>query len=236
MLIHYNLPANIQSLYSLSFQTPIREIGGPTVVINLVVIACAFIYRFGRDWMFHERLKRELIEAQLGTELKLLKSQIHPHFLFNTLNNIYGIARANNDEDASAAISKLSGLLRFMLYENDKDTIPLTREIEYIHNLIDIQQLRQAEGEMIINFEIKGDITCVNIAPMILIPFVENAFKYGVDIMNPSIINIQLEIENKTLLFEITNPKSISYDSGQHGSGGLGISNVERRLITNLQG
>ncbi len=224
--MRFDLPGSIREMYTLSYETPIRDIGGPAWAINLAVLIFAFIYRFTKDWMFHEKHKRELMEEKLGTELKLLKSQIHPHFLFNTLNNIYSITLKNKDSEATEAIGKLSGILRFMLYENDEELIPITKEITYIKDLTAIQFLRVDEGELEVDFQIEGETSGVTIAPMILIPFVENAFKYGIDHKSKSVILIHLAIEEKRLKFVIQNT---IYKRGEE-SMGMGISNVSRRL------
>ncbi len=230
MKTSYDLPNSIQASYNLNYQTPIRDIGGPAWVINLVVIFFAFIYRFTRDWMLHEKHKRLLLEAQLGTELKLLKSQINPHFLFNTLNNIYSITRKNNDEEAALAIGKLSSILRYMLSESNSDRIPLRKEVEYIHSLIEIQHLRLEKDELVVNFETAGDIENMTIAPMVLIPFVENAFKYGVEIGTTSVVNIRIAVKDSAVKFTITNAKRSEGSSSGIESAGIGLANVQRRL------
>ncbi len=225
----YNLPNNLASLYPEAM-THKRDIGIPTVIVNIFILGLSFVYRFGRDWMRYETDKRHLVQEKLGAELKFLRSQINPHFLFNTLNNIYGIAQRNSDQETAGAIEKLSDLLRFMINDSNADLIPLEKEVTYLQSLIEIQQLRTGDGEVVVNFKREGDLSKILIPPMILIPFVENAFKYGVNVDETSLIVIELSAEGNELTFNVKNKKVKAYDSMEIEPSGIGISNVKSRL------
>jgi LytS/YehU family sensor histidine kinase len=139
-------------------------------------------------------LKTEL--GQSHANLDFLRSQINPHFLFNALNTIYGTAIQENAERTSEGIERLGDMMRFMLQENLQDKISLTREIEYLNNYISLQRLRTDTNPIIkIEADIEQTIHTVQIAPMLLIPFVENAFKHGISFREPSYIKITLEVE-----------------------------------------
>ena len=225
----YNLPENLPALYP-EFMRERRDIGAPALFINLVILGLSFVYRFTRDWMTHESHKRQLQEEKLNAELRFLHSQINPHFLFNTLNNIYSIARRHEDIETSDAIEKLSTIMRFMLYESSADVITLDQEIEHINSMIEIQQLRVGEGELVVNFTKRGNTEGITIAPMVLIPFVENAFKHGIDTKQTSVIRIELEITDKKLAFAVKNAKTTVTESVQGEPSGIGLENVAKRL------
>jgi LytS/YehU family sensor histidine kinase len=183
--------------------------------------------RYTIDWVKTSQKQMELERQKQMSELALLRSQINPHFLFNTLNNIYSLVYQKS-EKAPQVVLKLSEIMRYMLYESNTEKVLLSKEIEYLKGFIEIQKLR-LKNEDAIKFEIKGNIENVFIAPMLLIPFVENAFKHG-DKGAENIINIKLSIENKTLVFEVINPvKNIEpiYKDNAHG---IGLQNIQRRL------
>jgi len=164
---------------------------------------------------------------KLASELAFLKSQINPHFLFNTLNNVYSLAFKKSD-DTPDAIIKLSKLMRYMLYESNENQVFLSKEIEYLHNYIDLQKLRLPNTIKII-FNVEGDIEGRLIEPMLLIPFVENAFKHGISYVDNSKISISIKLSAYELLFVIENKINNAKITEESGSG-IGLSNVKRRL------
>ena len=164
----------------------------------------------------------------MAAELALLKSQVSPHFLFNTLNNVYSLAHLKSD-DAPVAILKLSLLLRYMLYESDTPRVPLTREIEYLENYVDLQRLRLDE-QLKVNFQVEGDCTGLLLEPMLLIPFVENAFKHGISYQHPAPIEMSLRVTNQQLFFRVRNRCFTAPGNAQTSAGGLGLPNIARRL------
>jgi len=174
-------------------------------------------------------LEKEL--TQSTANLDFLRSQINPHFLFNALNNIYGMAIMENAERTSEGIEKLSDMMRFMLQENMQERISLSREIDYLNNYISLQNLRTDANPMVqIETHIQ-DVDTHQVAPMLLIPFVENAFKHGISFREPSRISVGLEIKEKTLYFDVYNsihPKPAN-DPEKYSSG-IGLDNVRQRL------
>jgi len=175
-------------------------------------------------------LLQEIQAKQVQTELNLLKAQINPHFLFNTLNNLFGMARRQDDATADG-IARLSHLMRYMIYESNVDRINLEKEIHQIKRLIELQKLRFSKDDAIdIDFQIEGDTKKVQIPPMLLIPFVENAFKHGISIKAPSFINIHLSAQDDGLQFSIRNSIHSGRGERDMNNSGLGLQNVKRRL------
>lgn len=175
-------------------------------------------------------LKQELNHKDAS--LWFLRSQINPHFLFNALNTIYGTAIQENAERTTAAVEKLSSMMRFMLHENLKPLISLSKETEYLRNYIDLQRLRiDTHSNIELRVDISSEENHAQIAPMLLIPFVENAFKHGVSFRHPSKIFIRLYCVVDELHFEVYNTKFIKEGSDpEKNSSGIGLNNVKERL------
>ncbi|CAA9540690.1 MAG: putative two-component system sensor protein, no kinase domain [uncultured Segetibacter sp.] len=175
-------------------------------------------------------LKTEL--GKSNANLDFLRSQINPHFLFNALNTIYGTAIQEKAERTSEGIERLGDMMRFMLQENQQEKISLTREIEYLNNYISLQKLRTDPNPCIkIEAAIDLPVNVAQVAPMLLIPFVENAFKHGISFREPSHIKITLELKENTLYFDVYNSKHLKpeNDPEKHQSG-IGLPNVKQRL------
>ena len=175
------------------------------------------------------------LKTELGTSnagLQFLRSQINPHFLFNALNTLYGTALIENAERTGEGIQKLGDMMRFMLHENHLDKISLSREIDYLHNYIDLQNLRIALSPNIkIEVEIEDITGYYEIAPMLLIPFVENAYKHGISLKNTSWINVNLFKTGNTLNLDVRNsihPEQENDPERYHS--GTGLDNVKQRL------
>lgn len=166
-------------------------------------------------------------EEKITTELSYLKAQINPHFLFNTLNSIYAMALEKSDNTATAVV-KLSGMMRYVLTEASKDLVSLEKEISYLDSYIDLQRIRYGNA-ILLNYAVTGNISGKKIAPLILIPFVENAFKHGVNAEEDSAINIALTINEHTLNLRITNNK-VQVQLDEEDKTGVGIENVKNRL------
>ncbi|MBA2746987.1 MAG: histidine kinase [Flavisolibacter sp.] len=175
-------------------------------------------------------LKKEL--GRSHANLDFLRSQINPHFLFNALNTIYGTAIQEGAERTSAGIEKLGDMMRFMLQENMQEKIALSREIEYLENYISLQKLRtETKSNISIQSDIQQPVGTIQIAPMLLIPFVENAFKHGISFREPSYINITLELRDKELHFDVSNSKHVQQENDpEKGKSGIGLDNVQQRL------
>jgi len=175
-------------------------------------------------------LQKELKRS--NANLDFLRSQINPHFLFNALNTIYATALNEKAECTGEAIQKLGDMMRFMLHENMQEKIPLVREIEYLENYIGLQKLRTDHNPNLkIDTNIEASTELVSIAPMLLIPFVENAFKHGISFRESSQIRTALEVRNKTLYFDVYNSKHEKPDNDpEKDKSGIGLNNVKQRL------
>ncbi|CAM4164014.1 Histidine kinase [Pedobacter westerhofensis] len=175
-------------------------------------------------------LKKEL--GKSDASLGFLKSQINPHFLFNALNTLYGTALQENAERTGEGIQKLGDMMRFMLQENMQDKISLSRDIDYLNNYIALQKLRTSLSvDIIISTEIEEDFSSLQIAPMLLIPFVENAFKHGISLQSPSHIKVTLQTKGHTLYFDVNNSIHLKADGDPEKlQSGIGLPNVKQRL------
>lgn len=177
------------------------------------------------QWLGAEKRAGDIKTEQLRTELAMLHAQINPHFLFNSLNTVYSLALKKSDV-APQAVLKLSQLLRYVIEDADHDKVRLEQEVSYLNDYIELQKLRTTTNTTI-NFEIKGDISSTTIAPLLFLPFVENAFKYGISNKEQSAIDIVLHRHDDKLTFMVTNRKFYNLNNS---STGIGINNVKRRL------
>jgi two-component system, LytTR family, sensor kinase len=192
------------------------------------------------SWMLFKRhnkgaeelyaLRKEL--GQTHASFDFLRSQINPHFLFNALNTIYGMAIQENAERTREGIERLGDMMRFMLHENVQEKISLIREIEYLNNYISFQKLRTDQNPDIkIEINIEQPVAFIQIAPMLLIPFVENAFKHGISFRDPSHIKIVLNLKENTLHFDVNNSKHLRTEADpEKNNNGIGLINVKQRL------
>lgn len=196
------------------------------------IYVISIIYRKIIDGIKRERIQKEKQAAQLAAELKFLRSQINPHFLFNTLTNLVSLARKKSDKLETALI-QLSDLMRYMIYDTQDKKVTLQSEIDYLENYISLQQLRFDED---IHLDMQIDVASqvaenLFIEPMLLIPFVENAFKHGTGVSEKSEISIHLAVVQNKLNFSVTNfadvtARPVSKDSAS----GIGLANVKARL------
>lgn len=194
------------------------------------VIAFVTAIKITLDWMRESNRVVSLEKIQLETELKFLRTQVSPHFLFNTLNNIYSLSLEKSSK-ASEIILKLSELMRYMLYDTKENKQDLIKELHCIQNYLELERIRYGDS-LQIEMEVSGDIEGKKISSMLLIPFVENAFKHGANKSREGAkINIDLKVVEGFLFFNISNslPQQINGTPGK-GPGGIGISNVRKRL------
>jgi len=183
--------------------------------------------KLAKDWIQNQRRLKEMEKQYLESELNFLKTQIQPHFFFNTLNNLYSLTLKKSDL-APEVVLKLSELMSYMLYESNAPRVSLNKEITYLQNYLDLEKLRFGQ-RLTVLFEIEGETTDKTIPPLILILFVENSFKHGVkNIVNDIFIEIGLKIEKDFLHFTVTNPVEGSPNSKENN--GIGLKNVRRRL------
>ena len=191
----------------------------------LIYIFLTSLLRLARGYFKLQEIEKERSE----TELKALRSQINPHFLFNSLNSIYSLSRKNSPA-VPDKIVQLSDLMRHIIYESDADFIPLEKEIEMVQNYIELQNLRTLASEKI-NLEINGDVQYIKIAPMVFLPFVENSFKHGLKSgAEKAFVNIRITVDKKILVFEVENAKSSEPSFADSKYKGIGIGNVKKRL------
>jgi two-component system, LytTR family, sensor kinase len=194
----------------------------------LFVFAISTAIKITNEWFKAEKQKKEMENEKLHSELAFLKSQVNPHFLFNILNNICSLARKKSD-DTENAIIQLSRIMRYMLYDSKDEKVPLGKEVEYLQNYIDLQRLRISDT-VIISFTIEGNIEGKMVEPMLLIPFVENAFKHGVSYIDESRIDIRLETGDGVLHFRVENNRVRKNEAPVQLESGIGLKNVLRRL------
>lgn len=198
---------------------------------ELYVITFVTAIKITADWLKENKRLNDLEKLQLQTELLFLKTQISPHFFFNTLNNIYSLAIEKSDKTPKI-ILKLSDLMRYLLYETKHEKQTLANEIMCLQDYLELERIRHGDN-LEINMDISGDISDKKIAPILLLSFVENAFKHGVNKNIGKIkIDIDFNIKEEFLYFTITNPTPDDTTHKQHTEkvGGIGLKNVKKRL------
>jgi sensor histidine kinase YesM len=213
----------------ISFRHPFNGWRAFSFVIYPAIVAYGLsaAIRLTAEWFRNEQQKKAMEAEKLQSELAFLKSQINPHFLFNTLNNICSLARKKSDETENAIIM-LSGIMRYMLHDSRDERVNLGMEVEYLKNFITLQRIRLPENVRI-DLDVQGDPESVTIEPLLLIPFVENAFKHGATTLVPTTIHIRLTITGNRLIFIVTN--GIFHQPGEVEPGsGIGLKNIRRRL------
>ncbi len=178
-------------------------------------------------WFKTDEVRKEVETEKLNTELSFLKTQINPHFFFNTLNNIYSLAVVKSEQTAPT-VMKLSSIMRYILSDTQANHVPLENEIDFLKNFIDLQSVRLTD-KVHVNFTVSGEPENKQVAPLLLIPFVENAFKYGVSTKENTNIDISLKATDDKISFFVTNI-IVSTDHGIIDGTGIGINNVKRRL------
>ncbi|MCK9219566.1 MAG: histidine kinase [Bacteroidales bacterium] len=195
----------------------------------LMAFALSTAIRITLEYFQNEKQKREIEAEKLSSELAFLKSQVNPHFLFNILNNICSLARKKSD-DTENAIIKLSQIMRYMLQDSKVEKVNLEKEVEYLQSYLELQRLRISETVKI-SFIISGRPELISIEPLLLIPFVENAFKHGVSYLEESEILITLSAQRQKLSFVVENKIIENKEEELKESGsGIGLKNVIRRL------
>ena len=193
----------------------------------LFIWAMSTAYRFVSDQVKTEQLLKERENENLKTELSFLRSQVSPHFLFNVLNNMVAMARLRSDL-LEPSLIRLSGLMRYMLYESDEAKVPLSREVEYVNSYIELQKIRYAKSLTIKAQLDPGDNQLIE--PMLLIPFIENAFKHGTGIFEDPVIEINLKISDGLVDFRVRNKYMPDTEEVKDKTSGIGLANVIRRL------
>lgn len=203
------------------------------VTYSLVAIVASFhlikhYYKHQQAAQLLQQTAEQLEKEKLAAELKLLKSQINPHFLFNTLNNLY-VLTLNNSEKAPEMVHKLSQLMSYMLYDSNQSEVPLEKEIQYIKNYIDLEKVRYGE-RLEVTLGIYEKIEGITVAPLLILPFVENSFKHGAsNQLNNGWIHIDFGVQEKMLVIKVENSKPDFHPENKITSG-IGLDNVKKRL------
>lgn len=202
---------------------------GVPIYIYILITSFAVCYCLIRQNMENEKKQKEKENENLKSELLFLRWQISPHFMFNALNNMVALSRVKSDKLESMLI-RLSTLMRYMLYDTDERKVSINTEIEYLHSYIDLQSIRFGDEVRLIRDIRVEDNVNVLIEPMLLIPFVENAFKHGTGTVAQPFIHLIMDVSQESLSFTIRN----SYKPGASDTGdqthGIGLANVRRRL------
>lgn len=225
---HPNGPPHVEVVnFMISNWQPMQPV---MLFAFLTIFGISIAYFSLKEWAKSERIQAQLQADQLSTEIKFLKSQVNPHFLFNTLNNLFSIAQSKGNDELADGISKLSGMMRYMIYESNEELVPLKKEIEYLQNCITLNKLRYADDEAKVIFDHPEKTDGIFVAPMLFIPFVENAFKHGVAIGTPSEIDISVLLTNGHLIFNCANNNYSYIKKMEMEISGIGLENVKRRL------
>lgn len=199
-----------------------------SIFVFIFILACSIAYRTIKDRILADKMARERQNENLKTELSLLRSQVNPHFMFNVLNNMVALARKQS-EMLEPSLIKLSALMRYMLYETGEQKVLLEKETEYLQSYIDLQQQRFGK-KLAVNVSIQPGDKQYEIEPMLLIPFVENAFKHGTGMIENAQIDISLSALNSKLNFTVKNKYDPASSEIKDVAGGIGLANVKRRL------
>ncbi|AHM62053.1 putative signal transduction histidine kinase [Flammeovirgaceae bacterium 311] len=210
---------NIKSEFALGLMAGLR--GGLTVSGFAVAI------KLGKYWYHKNQLNKQLEAEKLKAELQVLRAQVHPHFLFNTLNNLYSLALQQSSETPEVVL-KLSGLLRYMLYDCNVSKVPLRMELQLMYDYIELEKLRYG-NRLDFSIDIEGDPAGIMIAPLLLLPFLENSFKHGAsEQLDQAWISLALRVRQHELRMKLMN--GIVKNTAPQSAHGIGLQNVQKRL------
>lgn len=197
--------------------------------VTLFIAVFVGMLRFAVDWFELEARKKAIETERLIAELNFLKAQINPHFLFNTLNNLYYLAYSKS-ENTTEVIAKLSQMMRYMIYDTNYPKVLLSKELEYMQNYISLERLR-LNNQIPIQFTIEGDTEHVMITPLIFITFLENAFKHGVSNSHAGAwVNVKILMEGHQCTYTVENSKIPTAKPEADEKSGIGLQNLKRRL------
>jgi hypothetical protein len=205
------------------------EYGDENVLLTLLLIAFILVYAFFFDYLRTRREQLQLRKEKSEAELQILQAQIKPHFLFNTLNTIFNSALQNGDEATAEMVTKLSNLLRFSISDARQEFISLEQEISFLKAYLDLQTARLPISEKLrVESTFESNASSAKIPPLLLIPFVENAFQYGISLEQASFVEIELKVEKEALAFSVKN--SLPGRKTTQDGHGTGIINARQRL------
>lgn len=213
--------------HPIYYKVPVTKVLANVIRDYAIIALAVCIYIIG-DYRNQQKAKVELIKAKAEAEIKLLKGQLHPHFLFNSLNNIYSLALIKSDLTADS-ILKLTELLDYLVYRANMDKVSLSKEVQLLNNYIGLEQLRYGD-----HLRIKTDVAVQNeallVAPLLLLPFAENCFKHGGPGQDGLFrVEMQLSADDQKLVFQVDNSKKNGL-AGHQQTGGLGLQNIRQRL------
>ena len=196
----------------------------------LSIMGIASLIKFFKLYIEKENRTHQLQQENLETRHAFLKAQVNPHFLFNALNNIYSMAVQKDQEDIASSLENLSGIMQYLTYDSSTDYVALKKEIELLQHYVQIQHMRLSEtDDVMVSFNVKGDINGKSIAPVILLPLVENAFKHGIKMGEQCLISINLTLLDNQLELRIKNTLFEDRSNGIRAKG-IGVNNVQKRL------
>jgi hypothetical protein len=208
----------------------LRNSGGLVFGPSMLVFVASIVYRRVSDGIRKERARKEYEDQQIAAELKLLRSQVNPHFLFNVLTNMVALARQKSDQ-LEGALIRLADLMRYMTYDTQATQVILQQEADYLKSYIELQKLRFSDTIRIeLDIQIDGNAASLPIEPMILIPFVENAFKHGASWLEEPYILISLKVDGGLLTLKVVNPYDSHPGATKDDHSGIGLENVRTRL------
>jgi sensor histidine kinase YesM len=223
---------NYQDAHPNQVQFHLAMMAGLRGGITIGGIAAAI--KLMKYWYVKEQRNLQLQKENMESQLQLLKAQIHPHFLFNTLNNIYSYTQ-NTSPAAAGMVTALSDMLRFMLYECNQPLVPLSKELKLINDYINLEQIRYG-NRLELHLYMPGRTNDLYIAPLLLLPLIENCFKHGTShVLDNPWINLQIVLEGKQMRMKLINGK-VDTPGNEKLSHGIGISNVRKRLDFLYQG
>lgn len=227
LLVYFLVIISILRIVFFSYESPLRILA--TLFPFMLIVALSLSIRLLTDRSAVENMQKERENETLKSELSFLRSQISPHFLFNIMNNVVALSRIK-PHLVETTLIKLSGLMRYMLYESDEQKITIDREIEYLNSYIELQKMRFGDT---VNVMLETDITTNiphQIEPMLLIPFIENAFKHGIGLIRNPEIKTTILLDDKKLIYNTINKYDPLSIEQKDSNSGIGLRNASRRL------
>jgi len=222
------------ALYLLTFVYPwligqyLFTLSWISVMFAFTSSCIAFVVYLASDWFIKKKQAQELEKKNLQSELAMLKNQINPHFLFNTLNNIDSMVKKNPD-CASQSIIELSEMMRYMIYEANVEKVPLKKELDYIDNYLHLQKLQYGNAELV-EYTVSGEADQTEVAPMLFIPFIENAFKHCTNKETKHAIRFSFLLDAHQICFEAMNIADKTQTISKDKTSGIGLDTIKRRL------
>lgn len=233
LLIHsleswLHLPEKMSAVFPRMPPRPRSRIDGFLIMTSFLVAGISTSVTLVQQWQRDKQLRNELEQQRVTAELSFLKAQINPHFFFNTLNNIYALSFTNEDQSRDALL-KLSRMMRYLLYETQHDRALLSKELSFVKDYIELMKMRLHKNTSVV-FTGPAAVKDIYIAPMLLLPFIENAFKHGVSAVQETEIGIYIELTGNLLTLNVKNQIFTSASQNESLAGGIGLSNTARRL------